>query len=384
VKNPLYSDLTPACQTTNTGCAGERDKSLVFVAGVVGVPWQDIAVDPTDLTKGYLTGQELADQNIWPKIIGDPKASPPVPPIDPHMEESIQPRGNGTVPPASGPYADPINGHEWDPSMAPSPNADLQYACIFPLDAPRTCTQILGCSCFVPPGADPAATHNPLCQNAAGQYSNIQTRAAAYPGIRQLQVLQGLGEQAIVASICPSNMSNSNATDFAYRPVVASLMNKIRPVLRGRCLPRQLAVASDGHVACSIYEVFTPPGNATCTCGDKPGRITPELASVPKEIWAYGSCACEMVQLTGADRTTCQTTFSPPATVPGGWCYVDPSQAGSNADAECAIVSRCPASQRRIIRYVNADSEPRPDSIAFLVCDGDAAPPSGTPTDPCP
>ena len=73
VKNPLYDDLSPTCnKATKQGCLGERDKSLVFFAGIVGVPWQDIAVDPMDLTQGYLTATQIADMNIWPKIVGDP------------------------------------------------------------------------------------------------------------------------------------------------------------------------------------------------------------------------------------------------------------------------------------------------------------------------
>src|SRR5439155_6344803 len=107
VKNPLYSDLTPQCRMSGVGCAGERDKSLVFVEGIVGVPWQDIAVDANDLTKGFLTAAQIADMNVWGKILGDSKASPPIPPSDPHMLESIVPRA-GLPGPGSAANADPI------------------------------------------------------------------------------------------------------------------------------------------------------------------------------------------------------------------------------------------------------------------------------------
>ena len=40
VQNPLYSDL-------QTGTAIARDVSLVFLAGIIGVPWQDSATDDT-------------------------------------------------------------------------------------------------------------------------------------------------------------------------------------------------------------------------------------------------------------------------------------------------------------------------------------------------
>ena len=67
-----------------------RDGSLVFLAGIVGVPWQDIAVDPYDLSKGYRAAEELrmtaaalesagqapppglsSNQTLWNVILGD-------------------------------------------------------------------------------------------------------------------------------------------------------------------------------------------------------------------------------------------------------------------------------------------------------------------------
>jgi hypothetical protein len=382
VKNPLYSDLTAQCRMSGMGCAGQRDKSLVFVMGIVGVPWQDVAVDPTDLTKGYLTATQINDMNGWDKIVGDPRASPPIPPTDPHMLESITPRA-GLAPPGSAANADPINGHEWDPSMAsPTPNADLQYACIFPLNPTKTCTDQADCDCFVPTAGNPSAAQNPLCQNAASMYSNVQSRAKAYPGTRQLEVLRGLGEQAIVASICPSNATNAMDTEYGYRPAIAALISRVRNALRGRCLPRQLEVSADGSVPCTIVEAFTPAPGASCNCTDLPGRIEADPMMITPEIRAQGTCFCEIVQLEGADKAACETIVSPPATVKSGWCYVDPAQKMN--PAECPIVATCPPTDRRIIRYVNPSSEPRRDSIAFLACLRARTFPPTPPGDPCP
>src|SRR5262249_49134619 len=47
VPNPIFSDLNPTDDNTNV-----RDTGLVFFAGILGVPWQDVARDPQDLTKG--------------------------------------------------------------------------------------------------------------------------------------------------------------------------------------------------------------------------------------------------------------------------------------------------------------------------------------------
>jgi hypothetical protein len=392
VKNPLYDDLSTSCQKMHVGCAGERDKSLVFVAGIIGVPWQLIANDANDLTKGYQTATQLNDNGVWAKILGDPNASPPVPPSDPHMLESIVPR-MGIPGPGSAANADPFNGHEWDPAMAnPTPNADLQYACVFPLNPTKTCTEQTDCDCFVPMGGNAAAASNPLCQNG-GNYSNVQVRAKGYPGTRELQVLQGLGEQAIVASICPSNATNMGAADFGYRPAIAALISRLRNALRGRCLPRQLAVSADGRVPCVIVEAFNPPAGQTCNCQDPqyPGRVTATADVITPEIRAQGSCFCEIVQLHDGDDpnhpmsgTICETQPSPPGDEPAGWCYVDPSQT-MNA-AQCPIVKACPPTDRRIIRFVSPPSEPRPGGTAFIMCQETSFPSGGqgAPKDPCP
>ena len=55
VPNPLYVDLDP-----EDDIRGQRTKGLVFLAGIVGVPWQDIAKDPTTLVKGLMTAKERA------------------------------------------------------------------------------------------------------------------------------------------------------------------------------------------------------------------------------------------------------------------------------------------------------------------------------------
>jgi hypothetical protein len=50
VKNPIYDDLV--CEPGSADCKGPRDRRLVFWVGIVGVPWQDVAVDPNDFSKG--------------------------------------------------------------------------------------------------------------------------------------------------------------------------------------------------------------------------------------------------------------------------------------------------------------------------------------------
>jgi hypothetical protein len=242
VRNPLFSDLSVACKNGQV-CAPPRDPTLVFWAGIVGVPWQDIARDPADLTRGLKTGRELLDTGVWPIIVGDPSASPPVPPTDPLMIQSVAPRsaittgnplGSAALPqsPASGPRANPINGHEWEPQFDTPPNADLQYACVFSLPASRQCTPAnTACDCNGTPGT----RFNPLCQDeTTGAYSTWQARAKGYPGTRQLRVIQGLGDQGIAASICPKTLdpAKTNDRDYGYRPTVQTLIEGFKRALR--------------------------------------------------------------------------------------------------------------------------------------------------------
>jgi hypothetical protein len=147
VPNPIFSDLNP---TDNSKVI--RDSGLVFLAGIVGVPWQDIARKADDLTEGFKDADELVASNTWSVILGEP--SQYVPPSDPHMIASISPRsgsnpitGDAIVPPGQG-AVNPINGSEY---TIPAKD-DLQYACIFPLAAPRDCSDpsIVFCDCKDP------------------------------------------------------------------------------------------------------------------------------------------------------------------------------------------------------------------------------------------
>ncbi len=62
-----------------------RDSSLVVLAGIVGVPWQDLADDASQTGAGlsYLSASELDQRSRWEYLLGTPDASPVVPPNDP-------------------------------------------------------------------------------------------------------------------------------------------------------------------------------------------------------------------------------------------------------------------------------------------------------------
>jgi hypothetical protein len=217
VPNPIFSDLNPSDNVTMV-----RDPGLVVIAGIVGVPWQDIARDPIHPELGNKTAAEL-DQplgnggNGWDYILGDP--SNYVPPGDPHMISSVTPRA-GLHGPSSPDNADPINGHEYTISG----NDDLQYACIFALPSTRDCLQPNdGCDCYG------SGNDNPLCDSMV---ETTQVAAKAYPGTRELSLLKSVGSQGIVASICPKQFIDNTRADYAYRPAVYSLIDKAKSRLK--------------------------------------------------------------------------------------------------------------------------------------------------------
>ena len=254
VANPIFSDLDPNDSVTAT-----RDAGMVILAGIVGVPWQDIArvngAGVPDLnagldsankpTGGFKSAVEMSmtipglGYSAWDLVLGDFEHYGA--PKDPLMNESVAQRSGknpitGEALASGGqPLGNKINGNEWTISA----NDDLQYACIFPLvkvDAAgnispdvRDCANptVGACDC-----QGSATFDNPLCQtNPATGNNTDQVRAKLYPGLRHLAVLKGLGEQGVVASGCPAQLTTLSQADFGYRPAVASLIERLRPHL---------------------------------------------------------------------------------------------------------------------------------------------------------
>jgi len=384
VPNPIFSDLNP--QDNNSAI---RDPGLVFFAGIVGVPWQDIARDKADLKKGFKNATELAapidasGASTWDVILGDPAKN--VKPLDPLMIETFQKR-TGTNPitgdplvDASMPGANPINGHEWT-----IPNDDLQYACIFPLlpgtDRDCTNTNLTACDCTV------KTNDNPLCQADPNNMNSptLQTKAKGYPGLRELAVLRDLGDQGIVASVCPAQLNDQSetATDFGYRPAIGAIIDRLKVALSGQCLPRTLVPDAEGNVPCLILEARNTQG-AGCTCDPAKARldIPPDsdkakAVAVAKEDPLYKNaqwdCFCEIAQTAGTQRNACQNDVNNPPLDNGqpvnGWCYVDSTTTPPTGNAE--IVAKCPENEKRIIRFVG-EGEAQTGATLFITCTGD-------------
>ncbi|MBK8940363.1 MAG: hypothetical protein IPM79_22790 [Polyangiaceae bacterium] len=377
VVNPLFDDLG--------GTGGSiRSPDLVFVAGIVGVPWQAIAKTDgsgnPDLSLGFKTYDDLsetetADGNALDTLIGDPDGN--VDPTDPFMVQATSPRSGMSELLGYSPSSNnPINGNDWtiydstDPNDGPD---DLEYACIFPLNTPVTpgfdCDDCTGPEC-----------DNPLCQ---GQ-TTTQVNAKAYPGLRYLSVLRGMATQGIFASICPAEVSNTGSPIYGYRPAVNTIVDRLKEQLGGQCLPRKLTVdPNTGTVPCLVIEARVTDGN--CACNPDEGR-----AEIPEQVDGAANptynavlaaqqsefanpdwdCFCEIEQLqTGDAKTECLNNADPDAGAQGdGWCYIDAASVPPVGDP--ALVASCPADEQRLVRFVG-QGDPKTGATVFVTCSGE-------------
>jgi hypothetical protein len=369
----------------------------VFLAGIVGVPWQDVSdaeswTDPKRLR--YLTSEELEKEGRWDWILGKDGG----PPTDALMVETPvdrttlaisqthpAPAVGATLSPASTTsLANPINGHE---TNIPD-GRELQYACIFPLNEPETCDGSgQSCDCT----ADDAKYNRALCQG------NVQTHAKAYPGTRQLEVLREFGrrtQNSIVASICPKVSVSADPAadpDYGYNPAVRAIIDRVSDSFKRKCLPRPLEADTNGQVPCAVVEARRKDANGMCAACDGLSAGRRALASgeldpaVRQRLALEGYCGkdgpipcdefclCEIEQLAGEDLRRCQT--DPEALGDAeGYCYVDAEPGPGEAPDDPAVALRaasvgdCPASQRRLLRF--SSGVPASGAVAFVACLG--------------
>ncbi len=368
VINPIFApglDGTPA-----------RDPSQVFLVGIVGVPWQDLATDSSlsgrSLT--YLTSEELAASGRWDAILGDPDNG--IRPLDPFMVESNDRRVGmnpitGDV--ISSEQENAINGHDQNIVN----RDDLQYACTFDLvpDVPCTMANQDGCDC----NASERDYDRPTCQYGAQGTDGTQTHAKAYPGTRHLQVLRGLGDNAVVASICPKNVMADGSTlsdpDYGYNPAVSAMVGRLRQSLQTGCLPREFETNASGELSCNVIEAKPPQSPSGCSCNGprtEPSSIT--RRGIEDELTRAGQCdgdtgiscsdycICELSQFAGGDLEICQNSATDSGDLEG-YCYIDPENGVGNPD----LVAACPPTQRRLLRFMGPDF-PSPNASVYVSC----------------
>jgi hypothetical protein len=215
--------------------AGGRPAALISFASVVGVPWQDIASPESSAPASFHAVADLQPSE-WDRILGRPSATPPLAPADPFMQESDRARAGIEI-------ANPINGREYDTAQTAGGERegtnDLEYACTFPLPAPIDCAALDRERALAYDCSDTTLNDTPLCEQVPGQTprGQIQYFSKAYPGLRHLEVLQGVsarGGNATLGSICARNTSDDARPDFGYRPAMQALLERVTPVLRAR------------------------------------------------------------------------------------------------------------------------------------------------------
>ncbi|WCQ96673.1 hypothetical protein NQZ70_09460 [Sorangium sp. Soce836] len=402
VPNPIFSDLV-----TDDEDSIIRDPGLVFFAGIVGVPWQDIArlnaAGEPDLLQGlnedgepvggFKNATELgsplldnAFSSTWELILGDPAKYQA--PKDPFMVESTAPR-SGSNPITGDTIIQPdqtgwntINGREY--TIPQGSTGDLQYACIFDLPQSKSCEgNAQSCDCRELQGAP---NDNPLCrpeagssQEAPGARTTTQIKAKAYPGLRELQLIRELGPQGIVGSVCPAQLERTNDADYGYRPAIGAIIDRLKTVLGGQCLPRTLTPDDQKQVSCLILEARNSQGQ--CGCDPATGRaaVPPDATrfAAVEEVLALDiakvsgwDCVCEIQQLKEGAAEACRTNVNDNVEADGqpvhGWCYVDPSIKVGDP----AIVADCPSTERRKIRFTGK-GEAQQGSTLFITCSGE-------------
>lgn len=431
VKNPLYMNLNSSYIPT-----GPERKSAdsVFLAGVIGVPWQDLARDPAAPVLEYSSALALDWDLFAPKVDEDYSVAALG---DPLMIESSNPRtgthpitGQALASPDSAQLANSINGHEWYTS-----NMDVQFACIFSLqfqltagsaDATRICDLVTacgapsdsdeykicarrfdGCPCTLTAGAsstvnplDPTVSHSPLCQAANNTYGNKQFFAKAYPGLRELQVLRGFydvtgSDNAIVGSICPKDLNPANkwSAGYGYNPAVMALVDRLKEKLGITCMPRRLNVdAVTGVVPCAIVEAIPPDAKMTdpqwCSC-EANGRITPSAqlqSAIQGALQRDAFCGPSSGLLPNCDDYCfCQLRELVSGTGDGERCLNLPNmEKNSPNPGFCYVdpvqghgspdlVEACPGGAKRIIRVIGAADKylsAPAPGRVFLACSG--------------
>jgi hypothetical protein len=238
--NPLFAASLPDGTATDaaTLCnlpVGQRAPGLVYFLHIGGVPSQLLHYTPGKPASNTLSAAD------WQKVIGNDPLNYDYTGIDPHMIESYQPRAG--LPGPTGPNSDPISGREWTTNVGTHAdlNVDREYACIFKLTTPRDCSKTgtppvytvpangFACDCSST-GLTPDQL-SPVCDPAN---PTSQLYAKAYPTIRELTLAKMLGEQGVIGSICPIDVTdNAAGTDplFGYRPAISNLIDRMRTAL---------------------------------------------------------------------------------------------------------------------------------------------------------
>jgi hypothetical protein len=90
-------------------------------------------------------------------------------------------------------------------------------------------------------------------------------KGKAYPTVNELIVAKAVGDQGVVASLCPRT-NDTNNPDYGYRPAVRSIISRLANALAGTCTPQKLIVDPNTGLAPCLIFVEEPqlPNQAAC------------------------------------------------------------------------------------------------------------------------
>lgn len=320
--NPLFAARLPAgageelCNLPR----GPRSSGLVYFALIGGVP-------------SALLGDPSADDAAldWTKILGRDPATWDETGIDPHMIQSSTPRP-GLPPPSARDDADPVNGREWTTN-----GHDLELACTFDLyernqsGGTDPVRRVCGgdekkrelCDCD-------GTKDVPLC---AADDKSVQVKGKAYPTRRELVLAKELGDQAVVTSLCPRQLTSPNADDYGYRPAVRAITHRLERSLVGSCLPRALERQdAQGNVACLVLAALRDAGpESECDRYGLKAPDEPMLQQVRDRMRAED----------GDEAARHPVCIVPQVAVPSGQTCRDSSDGIAFCYAEAPQITRC-------------------------------------------
>jgi hypothetical protein len=152
-----------------------------------------------------------------------------------------------------------------------------------------------------------------------------------------------------------------------------AIADRMSEVLVGRCLAREIVIDPvSKRNPCDVVEARL----TSVACDEARGRAPADAAvarAVRDHMAQNGACggpslpSCDALTLCEVLEagSECHGTGAQPRP---GWCYIDPSQ---NPADDPSLVERCPADQKRFIRFVDPDNrQPEADAAMLLVCKG--------------
>lgn len=157
------------------------------------------------------------------------------------------------------------------------------------------------------------------------------------------------------------------------------------------CMPAPLPIGLNGAPTCRLYSAtLARDTDGACACAGSQRPAASDIADTVRDHFAEmyqcdfesfpacnDLCVCEVPTAEGEDLDSCVNDDVPNEGAEG-WCYVSPEHGVGSP----ALVSDCPETQKRRLRYLETGVEP--DALLVLTCAGAGVAPPGTPVTPKP